>query len=199
MSRCLICDAEVDPTARGALVQRFEGFDPVYYCPAHAHRAAEKKRKRARDYELKREVSKKGRVSYSQLARPRIMRRSLPALRPEVARLDRVHPPMPEDIEKASEESAYASSGDRDTLITDAGEAVPKSYDNVLMMQARGASVIRDEERREEAARRQARAVTEAIRDLLIECAKQKVDPTTRLAAIQRQVELGREDLRNAA
>lgn len=69
------------------------------------------------------EVKYRYRVFDQRGDRPRILRRNPPALRPEEARHDRVHPPTAGDIRKAAEDSAYASGGARDTLIEDAGEA----------------------------------------------------------------------------
>lgn len=48
MEHCLICNAEVDPQEPGALVRRFasEQLGDAYYCPAHAHRAAERSPRR---------------------------------------------------------------------------------------------------------------------------------------------------------
>lgn len=69
------------------------------------------------------EVKYRYRVFDQRGDRPRILRRNPPALRPEEARHDRVHPPTAGEIRRAAEDSAYASGGARDTLIEDAGEA----------------------------------------------------------------------------
>lgn len=196
--RCFVCDALVDPSEfvpvnpkepdglkRAGIVQRFEGFDPIYYCGQHAHkvkppRARPRRQFRLRGderlailrgehpqlerspgepelevgdtYELNPHVwieimrkgtNKRGQIQYrwkphdQRLDRPRILRRTPPALRAEIAREDRVHPPTKAEIAQAAEDSAYAAGGARDTLIADAGEAPSKAYEQELQLRSR--------------------------------------------------------------
>lgn len=87
--------------------------------------------------------NKKGRVQYrytvhdQRLDSVRMLRRTPPALRPEIIKDDRVHPPTAGEIRQAAEDSAYASGGRRDTLISDAGEAPPRSYEAELSVRSR--------------------------------------------------------------
>lgn len=88
-------------------------------------------------------VNKRGKVQYryavrdQRLDKARLLRRKPPALRPEIARHDRVHPPTPVEERQAAEESAYAAGGSRETLITDAGEAPSRLYESEIALRSR--------------------------------------------------------------
>lgn len=130
--------------------------------------------------------------------RVRLLRRKPPALRPEVARHDQVQGPTPTDIKRAAEESAYTSSSRG--AIADAGEAVPAGWENVLRMEAKERRRVADEEERsEELARRQARAITESTRQVLILGARMGVDVSSHIAKIQRAIEDANQEIAKAA
>lgn len=103
-----------------------------------------------------------------------------------------------QDADEAAESSGYTDSAHQ--ALEDAGEAVPVEYQNLLTVQAKSERAEREQaDRAEDIARRQARAVTESVRQILIMGARHGVDVSPRIAAIQREVDLANRDLEDAA
>ncbi|MBA2712899.1 MAG: hypothetical protein H0U55_04995 [Rubrobacteraceae bacterium] len=128
----------------------------------------------------------------------RMLRQSPHAMDFEAIRESGVMRVDAQTVAEAAEESGYTSSAKG--AITDAGEAISREYQKVLVVRAKEVHLMADEtDKAEELARRQARAITESARNMLIEAAREDVNISEKVAQIQRAIQEGNDEIAKAA